>query len=124
MDSEPLSSPDLDTTFQIPSDSVYKAHILDDHGKINRIHIFCAKTLNETMLPNVFSNLQLAYFREQNTEFVFSPFLIHKDDTIRTIKRKILQELEEFHKEKQEEFHSSPEELYLFSSKNGIFFPF
>ena len=117
MDSEPLSSPDLDTTFQIPSDSVYKAHILDDHGKINRIHIFCAKTLNETMLPNVFSNLQLAYFREQNTEFVFSPFLIHKDDTIRTIKRKILQELEEFHKEKQEDFHSSPEELYLFSSK-------
>ena len=114
-----LSSSGLETSFKIPFENIYKVHILDDHGKIARVHIFCANTIDESMLSNVFSELQIAYYSQQNVEFVFSPLLIHKDDTIRTIKRKILQDVEEYYnQEKKEDFSSAPEELYLFSEKS------
>jgi hypothetical protein len=118
------SSRDLETTFQIPFESIYKIHILDDDGKITRVHIFCANTIDESMLPNVFSDLQIAYFNEQNVDFVFSPLLIHKDDTIRTVKRKILQDIDEYYQEeKKDTFSSSPEQLYLFAQKSFVISP-
>ena len=107
----------------IPFEDVYKAHIIGSNGSIERIHVFCASTLDETKLANIFSELQIAYFNEQNIEVVFSPFLIHKDDTIRTIKRKIIQETQEYYKDKAESFFLSPEEMYLYSSKKLSFSP-
>jgi hypothetical protein len=116
MDSSPNSE-----TRNIPFEDVYKTHILDSSGKIERIHVFCASTLDETMLSNIFSELQKAYYKKQNTEIVFSPLLIHKDDTIRTIKRKILQEIHDYYKEKGVSFLSSCEEIYLYSSEKIVF---
>lgn len=107
----------------IPFEDVYKAHIIGSNGSIERIHVFCASTLDETKLANIFSELQIAYFNEKNIEIVFSPFLIHKDDTIRTIKRKIIQETQEYYKDKAESFFLSPEEMYLYSSKKLSFSP-
>ena len=110
------SSQHLETKFQIPYNQIYKVFMFDEGGKVTRVHIFCANTKNEKDLPSLFSELELAYFKEENIEFVFSDLLLHSDDTIRNVKHKIIHELINYHKD-QEEFMCSPEELYLFSSK-------
>jgi hypothetical protein len=114
------SSPNLETKMQIPSNQIYKAFILDDEGKVNRVHIFCANTKDKSSIHSLFSDLELAYFEKENVEFVFSELFMHSDDTIRVAKYKIIQELESYYAKQKEHFTCSPEELYLYSSKHMI----
>ena len=65
------SSQHLETKFQIPYNQIYKVFMFDEGGKVTRVHIFCANTKNEKDLPSLFSELELAYFKEENIEFVF-----------------------------------------------------
>ena len=64
--------------------------MFDEGGKVVRVHIFCAGTKNEDDCSSLFSELELAYFKEQNIELVFSDLLLHSDDTIRNAKHKII----------------------------------
>lgn len=111
------SSQHLETRFQIPNDHIYKIFVLNDKGKITRAHIFCSDTLREKDLPGLFSEVELAYYKKENVDFVFSPLVIHSDDTIRTIKHKIIQEFELYYSSQKEYFTCGPEEIYMFSSK-------
>ena len=103
--------------YKIPFEDVYKIHLLNKEGNISSIYIFCANQYEKSQLSDLFSDLELAYFEAHDVELVFSPLLIHKDDTIRNMKRKIIQEMESHASEKKEDFSCSPEEMYLFSSK-------
>ena len=69
------SSPNLETKMQIPSNQIYKAFILDDEGKVNRVHIFCANTKDKSSIHSLFSDLELAYFEKENVEagFIWDP---------------------------------------------------
>ena len=91
----------------IPGDQIYKVHLLDSTGTVKKIHIFCGATTKDTShLPELFSDLELALHKTNDVEYVFSEQFIHPDDSIRIVKKKIVQEIG---KEKV-----SYKELYLF----------
>ena len=70
------SSQHLETKFQIPNDHIYKIFVLNDKGKINRAHIFCANTLREKDLPTIFSELEiLESFSKRLSGIATSPIL-------------------------------------------------
>ena len=73
--------------------AVYKVHIFDATGAVKRIHIFCGGSKNESHLPELFSEIELALHKTNAAEYVFSDQWIHYDDSIRTIKKKIVQEI-------------------------------
>jgi len=73
--------------------NVYKVHIFDSNGNISKIHIFCAKTKTHTHLKELFSDLELSLHKINNVEYIFSEQLIHPDDSIRVVKKKIIAEL-------------------------------
>jgi hypothetical protein len=91
----------------IPTNDVYKVHILDFNGNIKSVYVFCAKSFNEDHENELFSDTELALFQSQKVEVNYSEQLIHKDDSILTIKRKIMNEMEKG--------TISREEIYLFS---------
>ena len=93
--------------YKIPFEDVYKIHLLNKEGNISSIYIFCANQYEKSQLSDLFSDLELAYFEAHDVELVFSPLLIHKDDTIRNMKRKIIQEMESHASEKKEDFSCS-----------------
>lgn len=95
----------------LSKEEIYKVSILNADGKIETMLIFSANTCNKTHLSELFSDTQLAYFDAENINILFTEeSLIHADDSIQMVKRKIVQELSN-HRRK-----TSVDELYLFSS--------
>jgi hypothetical protein len=74
-------------------DNVYKVHVFDPNGNVTKIYIFCAKTQNEANLKELFSDIELALHKINNVEYIFSDQLIHPDDSIRVLKKKIIAEI-------------------------------
>ena len=109
----------------IPFQDIYKIHILDSKGELDRVFVFCGNDHEEEVSKNqiakVFSDTQIAYFEANNVDIVFSSQLIYKDDSIRTIKKKIYQEIRSYKKKKIP--LSSLDEIYLFASSNPISIP-
>ena len=99
--SEPVSK------IEIPIDEIFKIHLLNSQGKVQSVCVFCAKSKNTDDLPELFSEIELAIFKADNVEITFSDHLIHKDDSIRIIKKKIVSALGKG--------TISYDELYLFS---------
>ena len=100
----------LDTnTINIPTDDIYKICFLDSNGIPKRMIVFEGKTREITNDDEVFSEEERILIGLNQTEIISSNQQIHKDDSIRIIKKKILKELGIN--------NISYDELYLFSTK-------
>jgi len=85
----------------IPKEDIYKIYSLNSSGEVDKIYVF-----SRGNIVDVFSEESLDIFKSKNIEIVYSKNQIHKDDSIRVIKKKILLELGAN--------NNSYEELYLF----------
>jgi hypothetical protein len=95
----------------LSNEEIYKVSTLNAEGKLTAIYIFCANMCDETHLPELFSDTQLAYFDAEGVNIIFTKEgLIHQDDSILMVKRKIARELSDHVGKK-----TSVEEMYLFS---------
>ena len=83
----------------------YRIHVLDNQGKIKRMYVFGGGQQN---MQTIFSESELNEIKAKAIEVVFSTQQIHKDDSIRIIKKKIIQEIGE-----QEICY---DEMYLFAN--------
>ena len=100
----------------IPNENIYKTHILDENGEVSHVFVFCAGLRSPEHMSDIFSEIEIAYYKEKDVHVVFSEQLLNKDDSIRDIKHKIVNELLELNK-KNKQFSLSIEELYLFTSQ-------
>lgn len=93
------------------SDTFYKVNYIIN-GKIDTIYVFYGKSVTankkKEIMDSIFNEKELAQINADNTTVKFSEQLIHFDDSIGTIKLKILVE---FNKS------ISLEEIYLFCNK-------
>ena len=80
------------TKLFIPNENIYKAHILDENGEVSHVFIFCAGLRSSEYMTDIFSKIELQYYQEKEVQLIFSNQLIHKDDTIRSIKFKLMNE--------------------------------
>jgi len=112
-----MESSNKDINIPIPLDQVYKIHILNELGDVERVFVFCADFYTTDHLPTIFSETELLHYKENDVDIVFSSRLIYKDDNIHEIKQKIVAELIE-HTEKRDKgvYHLSVDELYLFAN--------
>ena len=100
----------LDTnTINIPTDDIYKVCFLDLNGIPKRMIVFEGKTREITKDDQVFSEEEHLQLSIDQPEIICSNQQIHKDDSIRIIKKKIIKELGVN--------NVSYDELYLFSNK-------
>ena len=99
----------------IPPSEIYRIHVLDNQGKIKRMYVFGQKSDASqppggipSNMQTIFSEYELNEIKSKAIEVVFSSQQIHKDDSIRIIKKKIIQEIGE-----QEICY---DEMYLFAN--------
>lgn len=87
---------------------IYKVCILDNVGKPSKIYVFTGNEVQNLENPKIFNDKEREFILSNHIEQpVFLTSQIHKDDTIRIIKKKILHAIDNI---------VSYEELYLFSS--------
>jgi len=87
-------------------DTVYKVCLLGKKNEVKRIIVF-SKESNEEASDRLFNSKEQDFIEKHNIPIQFSKFVFHKDDSIATIKNKILKEID---------FVVSYHELYLFSN--------
>uniref|UniRef100_A0A6C0JI89 Uncharacterized protein n=1 Tax=viral metagenome TaxID=1070528 RepID=A0A6C0JI89_9ZZZZ len=97
----------------IPGQDIYKICILDSNGKAKRIIVYNGTNAEYPMTKDdeIFSEDEKIRLGLDQPDIQCSPQQIHKDDSIRIIKKKIIQELGKN--------NVSYEELYLFSGQNN-----
>jgi len=98
---------DLDSSPEILPNSIYKIYQLNSEKKPKKIIVFHGKREPVTSLNEIFSEIEIAEIGLYQTEIKYSQQLIHKDDSIQTIKKKIMIELDAN--------IVSLEEIYMFS---------
>ena len=86
---------------------IYKLVQLNSIGEIKQVIVFSGEGAQQPTIDDLFSENQLP---DKNIPIVFSKQLIHKDDSIRIIKKKIIKE---FSREP-----ISYDEIYLFCKKH------
>ena len=74
---------------EIPKKLIYKVHILDENGTTNKIIIFQGNKDYQF----IFNDQQILENKQNNIEIIKSEQHIHNDDSIRVIKKKIINEL-------------------------------
>jgi hypothetical protein len=89
-ESDILNSTKIGPIITIPVSDIYRIHLLDNQGKIKRIYVFGG---GEQRMQTIFSESELNEINSKAIEVVFSVQQIHKDDSIRIIKKKIIQEI-------------------------------
>lgn len=99
MKSDYISKPNT-----VPSDQIYKVHLLDSSGKETRVIVFS----NGHAVPVIHNGHGVV-------DVIFADYQIHLDDSIRVIKKKILFALLESANIKR-----SYEELYLFGKTGNV----
>lgn len=99
----------------IPTENIYKIHILNETGVIDHVYIFCGGLMTIENKESIFSAIELAYYEQNDVQLIFSEQIINVDDTIRDIKHKIVNEIVNYNKSKQKELFLSLDELYLFA---------
>jgi hypothetical protein len=77
----------------IPNHDIYKIYKLDEMGNKKTVYIFHGSTEPVVNMNELFSEIELQEFQVYNTEIKFSKQQIHKDDSIGSIKTKIIHEL-------------------------------
>ena len=95
----------------IPFNEVYKVYQEDFDGNLKQVIVFNGKSENVLNLNELFSEVEIAEFEKYNIVPKFSNQLLHKDDSISTIKMKLINELgvNDF----------CYEEIYLYSKVKG-----
>ena len=93
---------------QLPESHIYKTHILDETGSIATTIVFSRGT---TANANASSPSQSPSPSPSQTQTIVSEQQIHLDDSIRTIKQKILSEI---NRQKTQFTKHAYEEIYLF----------
>lgn len=83
---------------------IYKVHVLDNTGNINKIFVFSGNTRENTQ---IFSDVERLFIENKQIIPIFLPFQIHKDDSIRVIKKKIIMAFDS---------NICYDEMYLFSN--------
>jgi hypothetical protein len=78
---------------RIPTNNIYKIYLLDSIGNVNKVILFQGSADAPADISDSFSEMELAKIQAIQPAFVYSKQIIHKDDSIRTIKMKIIQEL-------------------------------
>src|SRR6056300_1651935 len=104
------NSSSASSNIKIPSEQIFKIHYLDYSGSENKIILF-ANSNQPFNLNEIFSEDEIVNINLKNIDVVFSSQQIYTDDTIRTIKKKIITEI-------GTNIISYPE-LYLFSKINS-----
>lgn len=97
------------TEIKVPISDIYKICVLDSNGAVKRIIVFSGTTKEITNEDEIFSEEERLQLRIDQPELINSKQQIHKDDSIRIIKKKIIYELGVN--------NISYDELYLFSKK-------
>ena len=87
-------------------DTVYKVCLLGEKNEVKQIIVF-SKSANEEASDSLFNSKEQDFIEKNNIPIKFSKFVFYKDDSIATIKNKILKEIN---------FVVSYHELYLFSN--------
>lgn len=90
-------------------ENIYKLFQLNEQGYTQRIIVFSGTT--NLVSNNVFSEKEMKDIQENKIEILFSKQFLHKDDSVRIIKKKILRDLLAL-------VAISYDEIYLFSEKN------
>ena len=94
------------SNIQVPSEQIFKVHYLDSSKTENKIIVF-SNSNGPVNLNEMFSEEDIVNIELNKIEVVFSSQQIYKDDTVRTIKKKVITEI-------GKNVISYPE-LYLFS---------
>jgi len=71
----------------------YKIYILDSQGKPTKIIVFSGGLKNKTHEHELFSDIEISENIVNQTEILFSDFLLLTDDSIRIVKKKIINEI-------------------------------
>ena len=89
------SSPKLPVSGLEPNLRWYKVYKVDSYGKPQTVYVFSGGFItSDNANPNeLFSDVELAVFNVNKTPIIYSPLQIHKDDTIETLKKKIIMEM-------------------------------
>lgn len=82
------------TMNKVPDEQVYKIYLLNPEQKIKQIVIFNGNKNAELNLSDWFSDIEINDIQRDHTDVFLSDKCIHYDDTIRTIKRKVLSEID------------------------------
>jgi len=72
----------------VPVKDIYKVFLLGANGNTERIYVFSRKNN-----VDIFSESELNEYKTKGIEIVYSESQIHKDDSIRIIKKKIINEI-------------------------------
>jgi hypothetical protein len=91
-ESDIVNSTKIGPIVTIPLSDIYRIHLLDNQGKIKTIYVFSGGARD---LQTVFSESEINEINTKAIEVVFSTQQIHKDDSIRIIKKKIINEIGE-----------------------------
>jgi hypothetical protein len=91
-ESDIVNSTKIGPIVTIPISDIYRIHLLDNQGKIKTIYVFSGGARD---LQTVFSESEINEINTKAIEVVFSTQQIHKDDSIRIIKKKIIHEIGE-----------------------------
>jgi len=85
----------------------YKIYLQDAVGKIQKVYVFSSKSSADSSTSSLFSDIELAAFKAESIEVIYTDSLIHKDDSICVVKKKILRALDPT--------QVAYDELYIFS---------
>jgi len=86
-----------------PVSEIYKVHFFNSDGKVKQTIVFSGGHVYEKR--DLFSDDELRYIESEQVIILFSDFQIHPDDTVRVIKRKIIEKMRQ----------TAYEEIYLFA---------
>ena len=78
----------------VPDEQVYKVYLLNQEQQIKRIVIFNGNKDAQLNLGDLFSEIEINEINRNHTDVLFSDECIHYDDTVHTIKRKVLGEMD------------------------------
>ena len=94
-------------SIEISQSEIYKINIFNSHGVVSKIIVFSGGMKTQTHMPELFSDIELNEIAVNSIEIIFSEYLLHLDDSIRIIKKKIIHELGQD--------NIAYEEIYMFS---------
>jgi len=100
---------------KIPTESIYKVHLLNKKGETKDVYVFSYNDEKHISKKDIFSNDEIISFEKLKTKLHFLPMFLHKDDSIRIIKKKII---ESIGKDKV-----SYDEIYLFADILETIYP-
>ncbi len=95
----------------VPPEDIYKVIVLNTNNTVKQIIIFGRNSINESNHNVVFSKSELSMIEREHPLITYSEQQIHKDDSLRIIKKKLSYE---FMKEDSPSNVTTYNELYLF----------